>query len=507
MTQIGRYEIQKELGRGAMGVVYAAVDPVIGRQVAIKTIRLGALDVAANRAELTQRLHREARAAGILSHPGIITVFDVGEQGEDAYIVMEFIDGKTVEEILDAGIQQHSGTSMSILQKAASALDYAHTKGIIHRDIKPSNLMVCPDGSVKVADFGVAKLAVSTALTQSGFVLGTPSYMSPEQAQGRAIDGRSDQFSLAVVAYRLLSGKLPFEGPTLTALLSKILWEEPEYESAGLKPPVRMVFEKALSKDPQRRYPNCTEFVRELEEAHAKSKAQTLDSALLGKEQAAASVVSPAPAPDSVSPAEASATVTPEIKKQSPRRKSTMIAWAVAIAVVVLSVIAFLVIRANREMEPAVQNLQADAVAPATGGTVAPAPVSEPSSPSEKEDMTSTPQPAPAQAKLDKVIAPEVPAPKPKQLNVSAAKPDAASGVLTWSGNLEKNTLLVISEQTANIGSISGQLPGKPVTIEVEPADLIIRQPPAEVNRWNQIILYSGNQRYSNIAILWKIRK
>ena len=121
--------------------------------------------------------------------------------------------------------------------------------------------------------------------------------------------------------------------------------------------------------------------------------------------------------------------------------------------------------------------------------------------------MTSTPQPAPAQAKLDKVIAPEVPASKPKQLNVSAAKPDAASGVLTWSGDLDKNTLLVISDQTANIGSISGQLPGKPVTIEVEPADLIIRQPPAEVNRWNQIILYSGNQRYSNIAILWKIRK
>ncbi len=165
MQKIGRYEILAELGRGAMGIVYSAMDPLIGRRVAIKTIRLDSADAAENREELTRRLFREAQSAGVLSHPGIVTIHDVGEQGNEAYIVMEYVDGRNLEDVLASGVPQHSGTLLSILRQSAAALDYAHGKGIIHRDIKPSNIMLCHDGVVKIADFGVAKPAASTSMT------------------------------------------------------------------------------------------------------------------------------------------------------------------------------------------------------------------------------------------------------------------------------------------------------------------------------------------------------
>ena len=250
MQKIGRYEIVTELGRGAMGVVYSAMDPLIGRRVAIKTIRLDTMEAAENREELTRRLFREAQSAGVLSHPGIITIHDVGEQGNEAYIVMEYVDGRNLEDVLASGVPQHSGTLLSILRQSATALDYAHGKGIIHRDIKPANIMLCHDGVAKIADFGVAKLAASASMTQAGLVLGTPSYMSPEQAQGQAVDGRSDQFSLAVVAYRMLTGELPFQGATLTAILTKILLEEPQYDSSGLHPYLQIIFQESPRKKP-----------------------------------------------------------------------------------------------------------------------------------------------------------------------------------------------------------------------------------------------------------------
>jgi serine/threonine protein kinase len=544
MKQIGRYEILRELGRGAMGVVYAAEDPFIGRQVAIKTIRLGALDVEANHAELTQRLHREARAAGVLSHPGIITIHDVGEQGEDAYIVMEFIDGRTVEDVLTSGGIQHSGTLLSILGKTADALDYAHSKGIIHRDIKPSNIMICLDGTVKIADFGVAKLTASSSLTQSGFVLGTPSYMSPEQAQGRAIDGRSDQFSLAVVAYRMLTGKLPFEGPTLTALLTKILWEEPEYESAGLNPPVRPVFQRALAKDPQQRYPNCAAFVRDLEDACARSKTEALNAIPLTMEPGAAitgarvvpagsgsgvettlapeaarsawrnadrtaSLIRPGPETpvtrgDKAGSAAASS-IAREITKPARKGKSVLIAWTASLGIVILAVIAFLVFKASREPEPPIQKEATAAETMPKNGPVEIAPPTEPLIPPQRQEKAVEPRPSPAKAEAKKIALPEIPIPKPKPVEASPSQIQATSGVVTWSGNLEKNSILVIAEQQATIGSVEGRLPGKPVQIEVEPKNLVIRQMPSEINRWNQIILYSGNQKYSSITIRWKL--
>lgn len=283
---IGRYEILDEIGRGAMGVVYSATDPVIGRRVAVKTVSLGSIQEESERDSMRQRLRREARAAGALSHPSIVTIYDVGEEEDLTYIVMEFVNGTNLEKILSSLSPQHTDKLFGILRRTAEGLDYAHGKGLVHRDVKPSNIMTANDGTVKIADFGIAKTSASTAMTHGGLVLGTPNYVSPEQAKGMMITGRADQFSLAVVACRMLTGKLPFSGPTLTVVLTKLLWEEPEHLNEGLNPEVRRVLLRALDKDPAKRFQTCMEFVEELSQARwvpfASPSAQQLEQARLG---------------------------------------------------------------------------------------------------------------------------------------------------------------------------------------------------------------------------------
>jgi serine/threonine-protein kinase len=185
MDRIGRYKIVRELGRGAMGVVYHAIDPNIGRPVAIKTIQLGGQRKPEDQERLRERLFREARSAGILSHPGIVTIYDVEQQGDLAYIAMEYVDGPTLDQYLTPDQPIPSGRLFSILAQTAAALDYAHQKGIVHRDIKPANIMIAGDGTVKVTDFGIAKITASEQFTMTGSIVGTPHYMSPEQVQGR----------------------------------------------------------------------------------------------------------------------------------------------------------------------------------------------------------------------------------------------------------------------------------------------------------------------------------
>src|SRR5882724_8804673 len=201
MDRIGRYKIVRELGRGAMGVVYHAIDPNIGRPVAIKTIQLGGNRTPEEQERLRERLFREARSAGILSHPGIVTIYDVEQQGDLAYIAMEYVDGPTLDQLLSSGQNTSSDQLFSILGQTAAALDYAHGKGIVHRDIKPANIMIAKDGTAKITDFGIAKVTASEQFTMTGAIVGTPHYMSPEQVQGQAVDGRSHQFSLAVITY------------------------------------------------------------------------------------------------------------------------------------------------------------------------------------------------------------------------------------------------------------------------------------------------------------------
>lgn len=268
MNQVGRYQIVEELGRGAMGVVYKALDPAIGRTVAIKTIRLSELNEAGERQRVRDRLLREAQSAGVLSHPNIITVYDVLEEEDFAYIFIEYVNGSSLEKMLRKWSLPASDTLLHFLRQVAEALDYAHRKGIIHRDIKPANIIIsegAPNGEpvAKIADFGVAKF-VSHEMTHSGTMIGTPNYMSPEQIQGTIVDGRSDQFSLAVVVYELLCGEKPFSADNLPALFYLICKHDPkpvEQLNPALNETVDKVMHRALAKDPTERFPSCGDFI------------------------------------------------------------------------------------------------------------------------------------------------------------------------------------------------------------------------------------------------------
>ena len=251
-----------------MGVVYRALDPAIGRTVAIKTIRLTELVDLSERQKLRDRLMREAQSAGILSHPGIVTIYDVSEEGDVAYIAMEFVDGPTLDRFVTNSPPE--GTLiLQFLNQTAAALDYAHKRGIVHRDIKPANIMIHEHSTAKITDFGVAKIQ-SHQMTQAGSMVGTPNYMSPEQIQGQSVDGRSDQFSLAVIAYELLTGEKPFTAESIAALAFRIVKEDPapvQRLNPTLDWPVDTVLRRALAKNPADRYPTCSDFTFALENA------------------------------------------------------------------------------------------------------------------------------------------------------------------------------------------------------------------------------------------------
>ncbi len=271
-VRIGRYLVTGELGRGAMGIVYEAIDPLINRKVALKVVRLEAFADAAEAGLLRERLFREARSAGVLSHPGIVGIFDVGQEGDLAFIAMELVEGESLYQVFSSGRPIPHVEAFDILRRVADALDYAHRNGVVHRDIKPANIMLDRGGRVKIADFGIAKITSSDlgTATLTGAVVGTPSYMSPEQIDARHLDGRSDQFSLAVVAYELLTGCRPFQGPSLASLAHTIVYSErPSARAANpqLAPGVDTVLCRSLARLPDDRYASCSEFVTKLEEA------------------------------------------------------------------------------------------------------------------------------------------------------------------------------------------------------------------------------------------------
>ena len=271
LQQIGRYQVLGELGRGAMGIVYRAHDPKIGRTIAIKTIALNSLATEEDRTRLRDRLRREAQSAGVLSHPNIVTIYDVLDEGDKAYIFMEYVDGPTLESLIATGRVPNPGPLIDLLEQVAEGLDYAHSRGIVHRDIKPGNVMVHHHLTAKITDFGVARISSQpTGSTLSGTILGTPNYMSPEQIQGEAVDGRADQFSLAVMAYELLTGERPFQGEALPTLIYKIVHADPPSPhilNGTLPAEVGPVFERALNKDAQKRFGSCREFVAALDQA------------------------------------------------------------------------------------------------------------------------------------------------------------------------------------------------------------------------------------------------
>jgi serine/threonine protein kinase len=269
-TLVGRYEIDAELGRGAMGVVYRARDPRIDRTVAIKTVSLLGLEPDAEH-EYRERFVVEARAAGRLSHPRIVAIFDVAEDPRTLtpYIVMEYVSGRSLEEVLraeDGALPLD--TALQITQELAEALDYAHAQGIVHRDVKPSNIIVAKDGHPKIADFGIARLT-SPDLPQTGCTLGTPAYMSPEQLRGHPVDRRSDLFSLGVILYQLLTGHRPFQGNSTLTVSFKVLNRDPVPATAlnaELCPELGHVIARAMAKEPSQRYQTGLEIARALQD-------------------------------------------------------------------------------------------------------------------------------------------------------------------------------------------------------------------------------------------------
>jgi serine/threonine protein kinase len=275
VTRLGRYEVMSELGKGAMGVVYLARDPVIGRLVALKTIRPSPAgqDDSESR-EFRERFLREAQTAGVLSHPNIVTIHDVGEDPDTrtSFIAMEYIEGKNLKTLLLEKTPFSFDQVADIVGQVAEALDYAHRKGIIHRDIKPANIVITTDGKVKITDFGIAKVA-SSNLTTTGQFLGTPNYMSPEQVSGAPVDGRSDIFSLGVVLYELLTRRKPFQGENLTTISYKIVHEPfvpPAEIQQGIPPEFNGIVAKAMAKDPWNRYQRGKDFALALYETKAR---------------------------------------------------------------------------------------------------------------------------------------------------------------------------------------------------------------------------------------------
>jgi len=264
--KIGRYEIEKTLGRGAMGVVYLARDPIIDRLVALKTLRV---DLDAEFAdEFRERFVREARAAGRLNHPGIVTVHDVGEDPETGlmYIAMEHVEGRDLKQILADGHLFRPSEAARIAADVATALDYAHSLGVVHRDVKPANIILTSDGTAKITDFGIARLETSN-LTVEGQFIGTPNFMSPEQITGNDIDGRSDIFSLGVVLFTLLTGQRPFGGDTMHEVTLRIVQEPspiPSTITEDIPAALNPIVLKCLEKNPDRRFQTGAELAKVL---------------------------------------------------------------------------------------------------------------------------------------------------------------------------------------------------------------------------------------------------
>jgi eukaryotic-like serine/threonine-protein kinase len=406
----GRYEISGELGRGAMGVVYKATDPVIGRTVAVKTIKLSEEGTGLSRPELLTRFQTEARAAGLLTHPNIVVVFDAGEEDGLYYITMELVEGKSLQAHLDGGQAFALPRVLRIMEQTCSALQFAHERNVVHRDIKPANLMLTADDTVKVTDFGTAKILQFGTLQQTAHVMGTPSYMSPEQVKGRAVDGRSDIFSLGVMLYEMVTGEKPFPGQNITTVIYKIVNEEPvppRQIDPSIHPGISAVVMKALAKEPEARYQSCREMLEDLRNYRSVAPGASPDKTMVVSGHGAPNATMPLPgtgvgaqggrhahAEDPMTMATthslnvraASPTQTPTVRrtgsiapmKEEPKKKQSVVG-TVFVALILLGVIAYGV----QKLRPVIDDVRQmnaaqkapDNVSPTPG--TAPAPVND----------------------------------------------------------------------------------------------------------------------------------
>ena len=274
MQTIGKYEVEKVLGRGGMGTVYQARDPVIQRTVALKTMTPGLAETP----ELKARFLREAQAAGGLRHQNIVTVYDLGEDGGQPYIAMEFVEGQDLEKIIQSRQPLSVEGKIDVLRQVCEGLGYAHRAGIVHRDVKPANIRVTSEGEVKIMDFGIAHLQSST-MTKSGLVLGTVHYMAPEQVEGQKIDHRADIFSVGAIAYELLAYRRPFEGDSLTQVMFHIMRADPDFTAlprTDFSPGLEAIVQRALAKPVADRYQSLDEMRDDLERLVRETAARLL---------------------------------------------------------------------------------------------------------------------------------------------------------------------------------------------------------------------------------------
>jgi serine/threonine-protein kinase len=383
---LGKYEIKRTLGKGAMGVVYEGWDPIIARRVAIKTVRVPDTSDDPETEEALARFRREAQAAGRLTHPNIVGVFDYGEVGGIAYIVMEYVDGPSVKSLVDKQERFAIADTMRIMTDLLNGLQFSHARGVVHRDIKPANVMLTSDGQAKIADFGIARIE-SSSMTQAGTVLGTPAYMSPEQFMGQVVDSRTDIYSSGVLLYQLLTGERPFEGG-MSAIMHKALNTDPPLPSqitVTCPQAFDGVVRKAMAKRPEDRFQSASEFLEALRAAAAgrplaaamPEEADDSEATMVaaGPRRAAARPPPP-PAPASRAAAAASTAVA-----TTPKRSALpMIAAAVVVVVVLLGGGAWFFLLRGGAPAPGTQTAQTAAAPAANGPASTPSPASAPAS-------------------------------------------------------------------------------------------------------------------------------
>jgi eukaryotic-like serine/threonine-protein kinase len=411
-SKLGRFEISSVLGQGAMGVVYLAHDPQIERPVAIKTIHPEAAR-GESAAEVEARFLKEAKLAGRLQHPNIVTVYDVGRDKDLYFIAMEYVEGKPLSRFLGGREELPLTAKVTIIRQAAEALAHAHERDVVHRDIKPGNILITRDGRVKVTDFGIGKFTSATAsdMTRTGQMIGSPAYMSPEQIRGEKVDGRSDLFSLGVVLYELLTGARPFPGESITTLVYQILHTEPRDPReirSDLPLTTREVMARLLAKQPDRRPPDAHEFIRELRRIEkfqresemtrravaagpAAPAGEAVGSAAAPPPVPAASVPAPAPPPE---PASSGAPTAPAARPNRRILEGTI--FLLAGAAIAGGLLFFLVFRKPRTVSGPLPlaSLPTPASAPAVPTPPAPAPEVVPAEPA----PVVLPSPGPAAA-------------------------------------------------------------------------------------------------------------
>lgn len=273
---LGRYQIIREIAR-SNDIVYEAIDPTINRRIALKELSIPPNVQGAARRERIERFWREGKAAGRLSHPNIVTIFEVGKDGDRHFIAMEYLEGQTLRDVLQSGGPISIKTAIDYALQLCSALSYAHRNGVVHRDIKPENVQVLPGGHIKLTDFGIARLMGEPSITQDGQVFGTPSYMSPEQVAGKDLDSRSDIFSIGVLMYEMIAGKKPFAGDSIVTITYNIVNMEPT-PPPGAPPYLVNIIRKAMSKDVNARYQSIDDLVEDIKEQKS-DEAFTLDPA------------------------------------------------------------------------------------------------------------------------------------------------------------------------------------------------------------------------------------